>query len=314
MGLFQLLSENNPKSVGDHVLHFIVAAFIVVMQIIEITNADPNPDSNPNLSSLARTLAALLVAGMGIQAAYHFGVGLKYYCTDKQEEAGVGVVARNLLTSLSLTAAAARAGVLEAGERDSVLAWVVFGALVVMKLLDLVLDGEPGEAYAMTMCPSKFNGEDDPNIIGKFGPVGPTCFGLQCQSRIGFTGRMIITHMALIPSALILLINHNAMDHTDLTIALIAISIHAFLYPAILVLNLFTCGNFNKQVIECLDGDGQCDTLESLSRVPIVRTIVTLVAIPSLSYAVGHEVAWSWDLTLALALYLGADAVGRNVV
>lgn len=313
MGIAQLYYGE--KNAIDHIIHFVVALFILIIHIIQITNNSHGV--------LARGLAALLVAGMGIQAAYHLGVGLKYQFTDEKKEAVVGQIARNLLTSLSLGVAAARAGVLDhrnISTAELTLAWLSFGLLCLMKLLDGVLDAEADEWFVSTKCPRDFNDGDDPTIIKEF-DTGVGCCDQTFGSKVGMNGRLIITHLLLIPSALFLLINHNDTSDVAMLIALVSISVHAFLYPALLILNFITMGNFNILMIMILRGDPACDSLESLSRVPLIRTIVTLLAIPTLSYAVGESAGLvananvaSWDLMLALALYLGADAIGRNVV
>ena len=57
-------------------------------------------------------------------------------------------------------------------------------------------------------------------------------------------------------------------------------------------------------------------TLESLNRVPIVRTIVSTTILCVISILTGHTLqnARAQLVVIVLTLYVAADAIGRNVV
>lgn len=301
----------------NHLLHFLVAAFVAVSFIIPLSNHPQN--------KIVAGVSAIGLAGSLVQSVYHLGIFIGGLCEAHNGEIPAGKVARNLLTSLLLSTAVVLLGVLarilESDSDDRTFNLIAVMALGLMRFLDLGLDfshkkdGEENRSQGTTdrlkamvaiECPDE---KQEPGFSkAKF-----------------FNARIVMVHLLLAANIVltsIILAGDNLLQLGEITksekadnqfAALILISVHFLLYPIALTSSAF-CKNFCIKAM-CGKNDG-CETLESWNRLPLIRSVVAGVVIACLSYVVGSQLG-NDDIQIAvlnLGLYLAADAIGRNVV
>lgn len=298
----------------NHLLHFLVAAFVAVSFIIPLSNHPHN--------KLVAGVSAIGLAGSLVQSVYHFGIFIGGLCEAHNGEIPAGKVARNLLTSLLLSTAVVLLGVLarilESDSADRTCNLIAVIALGLMRFLDLGLDfshNKDGESQGTT---DRFKAM-----------VAIECPDEKLEPGFNkakfFNARIIMVHLLLAANIVltsIIFAGNNLLQLGEITksekadnqfAALILISVHFLLYPIALLSS--ACCNDVCIKIMCGKGDN-CETLEALNRLPLIRSLVAGVVIACLSYVVGSQLG-NDDIQIAvlnLGLYLAADAIGRNVV
>jgi hypothetical protein len=313
----------------NHLLHFIVSLGLAVTFIIPLVN---HPGQR-----FVNGISGIGLVASGVQAIYHFGVWLSIMLKSYEQELPAGIVARNLLTSIILVVTTLLMGRLYAlglpleGSSDGATSRIfnIIGlcAVGVMRFLDLGIDfthekNEELEAADKFMklvdvqCASEMEGEGD---LG--------------QGKDGFctvfNARIVMVHILLLASGIfasIVVGGQNNIKLGDVTstylsrnmfAAMMLIWIHFILYPIAIAIN--ACEGVRSACIAIHCGkaeDSDCSTLESLNRMPLVRSLVAGGVLSCLSFVLGGIIASSnaANLMIALGAYLAADAVGRNVV
>ena len=297
----------------NHLLHFLVAAFVAVSFIIPLSEHPHN--------KVVAGVSAIGLAGSLVQSVYHLGIFIAGLCKAHNEEIPAGKVARNLLTSLLLSTAFVLLGVLapilESDSNERTFNLIAVIALGVMRGLDLGLDF------------SHKDGESQGSLDRLKATVAIEC--PDDKSEIPFSGakffnaRIVMVHLLLAANIVltsIILAGENLLalgeigkstEADNQFTALVLISVHFLLYPIAFGSSLLC----NDQCIKIMCGKGDdCETLEALNRLPLVRSLVAGVVIACLSYVVGSQLG-NDDIQIAvlnLGLYLAADAIGRNVV
>lgn len=337
MGLFTHFLNNGSNKVADHVVHFCVFLVIAILNVVLLNE---HPDS--------RIITALSAVALGTSATstlYHAGVGLSlFYSGDKEKrEMESGKALRNLLTALTLVFVGVALGVKQrllninladatangdAHNKQMDILWWQFLLLLVARLSDVFFDLVDRDLYDVTLiqCDKK----EEESIWGVF------------------NARIILTHVLLISSTIMTgmlvdgdykLMGLDDNESTWLTITLVLVIVHTGLYPSVYFLHTFLLNEETGKIEipfigECCCGQRKedCDkgwnrvrnfvrktpqyTLESLNRVPIIRTLVSSAILAVLSLLVGHTLqnARAQLIVIDLVLYIAVDALGRNVV
>lgn len=302
MGFLHLI--NKDWKVADNVLHFLVSAALVVSQIIILTN-------HGAADSLVSGLSAGALGVSSVLAVYHLGLSIQQWCLPESKETLAGQHLRNLLTALAVVSVGTNYGkMLQLGvATDDINRQLTLAAgigLVAMRVLDQLLDHESASGTVTVKCP----GPDEPTI-----------------PQTVFNTRILMTHILLLGSASLgwIHINLDSTKHSSysdddkllLLLTTILITVHLALYPLVAILKLLKA---DWAIVYCLAGAKQSEckdtTLESLNRVPLIRTVVSTAVLAGLAVSVGHAlgVMKAQLLIASLALYTSADAVGRNFV
>ena len=301
----------------NHLLHFLVAAFVAVSFIVPLSNHPHN--------RLVANISAIGLAGSLVQSVYHLGIFLGGLCKAHNGEIPAGKVARNLLTSLLLSTAfillAVLAPILASDSVDRTLNLVAVIALGLMRFLDLGLDfshEKSGEEIASRGALDRLK-----SVVAIECPDDKT--EVPYSGALFFNSRIVMVHLLLVANvvlSIIVLVGENLLQLGEIGksteadnqfTALILISVHLILYPIALASSKMC----NDACIKIMCGKGdKCETLESFNRLPLIRSLVAGVVIATLSYVVGSQLGKD-DVQIAilnLGLYLAADALGRNVV
>lgn len=312
-----LSSETKDLKWPDFALHLIVSVLIVVLNLIYVYK-DHSISHIP--SALSSGTLGLLLA----QAVYHLVVMIQIMCFDGAEESNTGRALRNTLTSASLVlTVVSLAHEIDPLNKDGdILLWLSVILLGVMRVLDSVLDaGSFTEAFTV-QCEEEDDSDPEKRI---------KCIG-------AWGARALIVHGLIAGSGVLALLlrldlenekNANVDESTwwIYLISLILMAVHLLLHPFVLLIQavglesgvigcsraLFCC--CMKERYKQLNDCGR-EELVSLSRVPFIRQIVAGLILAGLSYTVGALFTLQKiNLLLgSLALYLGADIIGRNYI
>ena len=345
MGLFTYALNRGSNKVLDHVVHFCVFLAIAILNVVLLNE---HPDS--------RIITALSAVALGTSATstlYHAGVGLSLFCNhfeDKEKgEMESGKALRNLLTALTLVFVGVALGVKQkllninlpdandqgnADNKQMNSLWWQFLLLLLARLSDVFFDLVDRDLYdvAHIQCDKK----EEESICDVF------------------NARIILTHVLLISSTIMtgMLVDGDyklmGLDDTEstwLTITLVLVIVHTGLYPLVYLLHYLFFDEETGKIVLPFIGDSclwcgkrkdDCDgkgwdrvrsyvitgarstqyTLESLNRIPIIRTLVSSTILAVLSLLVGHTLqnARAQLIVIDLVLYIAVDALGRNVV
>lgn len=306
MGLFTTIGKLMDSDYRhlDFMLHFAVSVGIVVLQALLLNDHADGVVSNLTAASL------ILIA---VQAVYHLGLVIQYLVNGDKDETTLGEYLRNALTAgallFSVSAWAHLSSSLGKPESDTnriQALWSSIG-LLAMRLLDAGLDQIDGFKGTLdVVCEDPDDNRTD---------VAP-----------GFNTRIISTHLLLAGSAVTGWMHYaNLVDKHDSTISdgdlsiefigLLLVSVHFVLYPLVYGLQICGLDKYFIMVAKCGKAE-DCDKLESLNRVPIVRTAVATLAIACLSFILGATLSLNDArlLIASLGLYVAADVVGRNYI
>ena len=336
MGCLTILTEQ-PNKFRDHLAHLVVFTAIA---IINITLLYDHPDS--------RIITAVSAVALGTSltsALYHLGLSIVTNGKEKKAEMESGKALRNLLTTLTLVFVAVGLGVkqkllditiLEAdagGNADhkqmNLLMWQ-FILLVIARFLDVFFDVAETSLFdvAEIQCDKK---EEE------------KCLDV-------FTGRILVTHALLLAATIMTGMLTEGDDKLEglsdnermwLIITLVLLIVHTGLYPLVYILGMggildgddgtfkMCCGQrkevcneeqegrkWNRVRNYVKTGGSPQYTLESLNRVPLIRTLVSTIILCVISILTGHTLqnARAQLVVIVLTLYVAADAIGRNVV
>lgn len=310
MGIAQ--GENGPLL--NHLLHFLVAGFLSATFIIPLLNHSDD--------KIVSGISAIGAISSIIQAVYHLGLVIAQYCNAYTSELELGKVARNLLTSIILSAQLILWAVfikLGLAEDDQNRTYNIIGVIVaaVMRAFDLLLDYQ----------------HDENNVsLGITDKLKKVALDVECATQTFsqapiFTARIFMVHLLLAGSFVLSIINYlgdNQLKLGDIggnppaecmLAALILVGVHLFLYPLAAIIRMIPALNAACIRIMCGQGD-DCETLESLNRVPLIRSAVAGSVISLLSYVLGSQLGSAnvQILIMNLGLYVAADAIGRNIV
>lgn len=302
MGFLHLI--DNKLKAWDNVIHFLVSVGLLVSQIIILTN-------HGGADSLVSGLASASLGVTSVLAIYHLALAIQHYCVPNSKESAAGQHLRNLLTALAVVSVGTNYGkMLQLGvatdDINRLLTLISGLALLAMRILDQLLDHEDISGTVTVKCP----GPDEPTI-----------------PETVFNARILITHVLLLGSATLGWVHfglkstkhstYSTDDELLLLLANIVVTTHLGLYPLVWLLKALRA---DWAIVYCLAGakESECNdtTLESLNRVPIIRTVVSTVALGALAISVGHAlgVMKAQLLIASLAFYTSADTVGRNYV
>lgn len=308
------IAQGENGAMINHTLHFLVAGFLTVTFIIPLMN---HPDNK-----IVSGISAIGAVGSLIQAVYHLGLVLASFCNAYTTELAAGKVARNLLTSIVLStqlilwAAFIKVGLAEDDENRT-FNFIGVIAASVMRLFDLLLD---------------YQHDEDAEPLGISDKLRKVAMDVECaketfdQAKI-FTARIFMVHILLAGSFTLSLINSLGENQLQLGeiggnppadcmfAALLLVGLHLILYPAAALIRMVPA--LNETCIRFMCGKGEdCETLESLNRVPLIRSLVAGTVISLLSYVLGSQLGSAnvQILIMNLGMYVAADAIGRNVV
>lgn len=335
MGCLTIFGEQ-PNKFRDHLAHLVV---FTVIAIINIALLNEHPDSR-----IITAVSAVALGTSATSALYHLGLAIVTNGNEKKKEMESGKALRNLLTTLTLVFVAVGLGVKQKilnnwifeadpdGNADNkqmnLLMWQ-FILLVIARLLDVFFDVVETSLYDVVeiQCDKK---EEE-----------------KCLEV--FTGRILVTHALLLTATIMTGMLTEGDDKLEglsegernwLIITLVLLIVHTGLYPLVYLLGMTSlldgkdgtlkmcCGQRKEECArENVEGQGWNRvrnyvqkapqyTLESLNRVPIVRTIVSTVILCVISILTGHTLqnARAQLVVIVLTLYVAADAIGRNVV
>lgn len=315
MGLFG-------NTYADHALHLIVSLYIGTSFLVALVN-HASDMLIAGISSIGFSLAI-------IQGVYHIGRLLQKACNSEVDlpELAVGATARNLITTGLLSSLVVLLGIFGHTEDDGAAErWLNITSVAaagVMRLFDGLLDvshevSEDGkettvrgtkerwEEVVKVKCPDD---KTEPNLCSVF------------------NARIIMVHLLLVTCTVlsyVIIVGENQLklgpvfesfDGVNMLVGVILVTLHTLLYPLAF---LAKCTKLENGCIKCLGGNPEeCpdQTLEPINRIPLVRLIVAGLILCNFSYVVGSNIGKA-NIQIALvnlALYIGVDAIGRNVV
>lgn len=321
MGLFG-------NTYADHSLHLVVSLYIGTSFLVALIN-HASDMLIAGISSIGFSLAI-------IQGVYHIGRVLQKACNSKSDipELAVGATARNLITTGLLSSLVVLLGIFghtkDDGAAERWLNITSVAAAGVMRVLDGLLDVSHDQEGAVNdtkkrweeivkvQCP---NPKEEPGFL----PAGEGEKGNICNF---FNARIVMVHLLLVTCTVlsyIIIVGENQLklgpvfdsfDGFNMLVGVILVTVHTVLYPFAAIAKLTGVEN---GCIKCLGGNPEkCpdQTLEPINRIPLVRLIVAGLILCNFSYVVGSNIGKE-NIQIALvnlALYIGVDAIGRNVV
>lgn len=320
-----LSSDEKDLKWPDNAFHFIVSVVLVILNLIYVYSGDKAIDHVPSTLS-SGTLGLLMT-----QAVYHLVVMLQLYCYEDAEEADTGKALRNTLTSASLvlTVVSLSHEIDALNKTGDALLWTTVILLAVMRILDSILDAGSFTGAFTVQCLQSSDSKNGNNNEAEEKKI--ECIG-------AWGARALIVHGLIAGSGVLALINRLDLndeknEHVDestwtiLMITMILIAVHLCLHPIVLIVKALGLEEGCMKCCRCalccgqskrynqLDDCGN-EELVSLSRVPMVRQVVAGLILVGLSYSIGalYTLQKVHLLLASLALYLGADIIGRNYI
>lgn len=313
MGLFG-------NTYADHALHLLVSLYIGTSFLVALVN-HASDMLIAGISSIGFSLAI-------IQGVYHIGRLLQKACNSKVDlpELAVGATARNLITTGLLSSLVVLLGIFGHTEDDGAAErWLNITSVAaagVMRLLDGLLDVShevSKDGSETTVRPTKERWEEVVKVKCPDGKTEPNLCSV-------FNARIIMVHLLLVTCTVlsyIIIVGENQLklgpvfesfDGVNMLVGVILVTLHTVLYPFAFLITL--CDK-KKNCLKCLGASPDCEnTLEPINRIPLVRLIVAGLILCNFSYVVGSNIGKA-NIQIALvnlALYIGVDAIGRNVV
>lgn len=345
MGCLSNFFGDGKNKLYDHLAHFLVFGAIAIMNIVLLSE---HPDSR-----IITAIGAVALGTSLTSALYHLGLMAAINSNTNKKEMESGKALRNLLTTLTLVFVGVGIGVQQKvlnidifdakpdGNDDNKqlnLLGIQFIFLLVARLLDVFFDlVEVGlEDVLRIQCDKK----EEQRFCDIF------------TGRILVTHALLLS--ATIMTGMLTEGDNKleGLDDTEqgvLILTLILLIVHTGLYPLVALLHMLFLNKETGQVEipfigsikeccscgrkeECKEGlqgrgwdrvrnyvrdkNGPQYTLESLNRMPLVRTLVSTVILAVISVLAGHTLqnARAQLVLIVLTLYVAADAIGRNVV
>lgn len=292
----------------DHILHFILAGAILVCQLLILYREDAPSFHTPEYPSLLAIVSVVILLILHLVEAMRSG----------RAQSEMSNVARNLLVAIALIGEFLAVGLDRASPADKqidslTLPSLVLGGLSLMRIMDSLMDfEEPSEALSV-----------------------------QCMGE-RFGARTITVHFFLLASSILQSYKYSeyqAMSDIDSKmrsseqtldlVVMILLWIHVAIYPLNALIRISGLDRWFKMCMppSCLKNQytENCDSsrdelsadeleLVAITRVPIVRHIISGTIIASFAYITGI-VFGKLELTYqlpALLFYLAADVIGRN--